>query len=69
MEAAKLLVDIVVYAVFYMMLSFYLFDWRFTKNRLRKGIAIVCYVVTMICMWIYTYAVIGYAVDELIWGD
>lgn len=68
MEAAKLLVDLVVYAMFFMMLRFYLLDYKFSKHKLLKGIALCCYIVTMIGMWIYTYAIIGYAVDELIGG-
>ena len=68
MEAAKLLVDLVAYAMFFMMLSFYSLEYKFSKHKILKGIALCCYVVTMIGMWIYTYAIIGYAVDELIWG-
>lgn len=68
MEASKLLVDIVVYAIFFIMLRFYLLDYKFSKHKILKTVALGCYIVTMIGMWIYTYAIIGYAVDELIWG-
>lgn len=66
MESSKLLIDVVVYAIFFMMLRFYWLDFKYTRRNVLRAIAFTCYCVTMIGMWIYTYAVIGYAVAELI---
>lgn len=68
MEASKLLVDLVVYAMFFLSLKAYVTGYKSEKQVALKACAVVCFSVTTLLMWIYTYAIIGYAVDELIGG-
>lgn len=66
MEANKLLVDVVIFLLFFLLLAFYVNDYKMSKNKVRKQMNVVLFLLVSIIMWVYTYASIGLDLVEVV---